>query len=75
MSVTIRCNQFSNKTFLTASILDESGEMQSNSSTIKMENAGSAYYCNSYPLTSASSGIITDRPTVGSMVVSSNYSE
>lgn len=40
-----------------------------------MENAGSAYYCNSYPLTSASSGIITDRPTVGSMVVSSNYSK
>ncbi|XP_037038483.1 nuclear factor 1 X-type isoform X3 [Bradysia coprophila] len=56
-----------------ASILDESGDMQSNSGTIKMENAGSAYYCNSYPLTSASSGIITDRPTVGSMVVSSNY--
>lgn len=40
-----------------------------------MENAGSAYYCNSYPLTSASSGIITDRPSVGPMIVSSNYSK
>uniref|UniRef100_T1GCL7 CTF/NF-I domain-containing protein n=1 Tax=Megaselia scalaris TaxID=36166 RepID=T1GCL7_MEGSC len=60
------------------SILDEPSELiQTNPNTIKMENTGGAYYCNSYPLSTAPPGIVSavsDRSLGSSMVVSSGYS-
>lgn len=76
----------------TASILDETsdniGLITTNESTIKLENPGgssvggsaalAAYYCNSYPLTSSSPGLVTavsatDRNS--SMLVTGTYSK
>lgn len=78
--------------FQTASILDESGDstglVGANESTIKLESSSgssvsgaaaiAAYYCNSYPLTTSSPGLVTavssaDRNS--SMLVSGSYSE
>lgn len=76
-----------------ASILDESGDstvlLGPSESTIKLENSGgggsvsgaaaiAAYYCNSYPLTTSSPGLVTavssaDRNS--SMLVSGSYSK
>ncbi|KAL5287889.1 NFIB family protein [Megaselia abdita] len=57
---------------------DETSELiQANTNTIKMENTGGAYYCNSYPLSTAPPGIVSavsDRSLGSSMVVSSGYS-
>lgn len=64
--------------FQTASILDESNDvMPSSSNTIKMENSASSYYCNTYPLSTVPTGIVSsvsDRSSASSMVVSSGYS-
>lgn len=79
--------------FKKASILDESGDstvlLGSSESTIKLENSGggssvggaaaiAAYYCNSYPLTTSSPGLVTAVSTAdrnSSMLVSGSYSK
>lgn len=76
-----------------ASILDESGDntvlLGPGESTIKLENSGgggsvsgaaaiAAYYCNSYPLTTSSPGLVTAVSTAdrnSSMLVSGSYSK
>ena len=76
-----------------ASILDESGDstilLGPSESTIKLENSGggssvsgaaaiAAYYCNSYPLTTSSPGLVTAVSTAdrnSSMLVSGSYSK
>lgn len=74
--------------FITDSILDESGDniglVAANESTIKLENpsgsgaaALAAYYCNSYPLTTSSPGLVTAVTTAdrnNSMLVTGTYS-
>lgn len=66
------------RVYILGSILDETSELiQANANTIKMENTGGAYYCNSYPLSTAPPGIVSavsDRSLGSSMVVSSGYS-
>lgn len=75
-----------------ASILDESGDsiglVGANESTIKLESSSggsvsgaaaiAAYYCNSYPLTTSSPGLVTAVSTAdrnSSMLVSGTYSK
>lgn len=86
------CCAFPFRFFRPASILDESGDstglIGAGESTIKLESSSggsvsgaaaiAAYYCNSYPLTTSSPGLVTavssaDRNS--SMLVSGTYSK